>query len=74
MMSWGSSRSTCALPLDVILSVGLAMVSALEHVHAAGDPRGIELGLVHRDVSRQAPPRGSAFGSMLSACVALCDK
>jgi eukaryotic-like serine/threonine-protein kinase len=40
-----------ALPLPLALLVGEELALALDHVHRAGDARGLPLGLVHRDVS-----------------------
>ncbi|MEO1086424.1 MAG: protein kinase, partial [Acidobacteriota bacterium] len=38
------------MPLDAALAVGVALLSALEHVHTRRDDGGTPMGLVHRDV------------------------
>jgi serine/threonine protein kinase len=42
-----------ALPLDVVLWIGIGAASGLSHAHGAQGPTGNPLGVVHRDISPQ---------------------
>lgn len=40
-----------ALPARAVVEIGVRVAAALEYAHSLRDERGVELGLVHRDVS-----------------------